>query len=188
MKPEIQVVLQIYSAGQDISSNMNRKVYLFVALSFIILNLPAQRLYSDQKPKDSSKIYQIEGIYYRDRAQTELYTGDYREYYENNTLRLEMQIKNGLPEGPYIVYFENRKPQEIRSYKDGKLHGLWRSYDKSGQLISEAEYRNGNKHGTWRIWDELGTQRYEMNYFNGNKTGIWRMWDEVGALLDEKRY
>lgn len=133
-------------------------------------------------------IFQSGGVFYRDKTQTIPYTGDYREYYDNGTLRLEMKIADGLPEGTYVVYFENRKPQEIRSYRAGKAHGLWRSYDVSGQLISEAEYNQGEKHGTWRIWDELGTQRYEMNYFNGKKTGMWRMWDEGGNLIDERRH
>lgn len=141
----------------------------------------------DQKQSDPL-IYYSNGYYYADKAQSRFYTGDYREFYENGTLKLEMQIRDGMPERPYIVYFENRKPQEVRSYKDGKMHGLWRSYDLSGQILSEAEYKNGQKHGTWRIWDELGNLRYEMNYREGKKTGLWRMWDDNGELLDEKSY
>ncbi len=176
----------------DIYANYNRKkmrMYPLLAAFLAVLTLVAQpREDVQEKPKDNPRLYLVDGIYYSDRAQTQLYTGDYREYYDNNTLKLEMQIKNGQPEGPYIVYFENRKPKEVRSYKEGKLHGLWRSYDISGQVVSEAEYRNGAKHGTWRIWDELGNLRYEMSYYEGNKIGIWKMWSEEGELLDEKRY
>ncbi len=161
---------------------MKNKIGLLVAGFLLALSVQSQNV------KELPQIYQTDGIYYRDRAQTELYTGDYRELHDNGTIRLEMQIKNGVPEGAYMVYFENRKPKEVRSYKEGKLHGLWRTYDISGQLISEAEYKMGRKHGTWRIWDELGAQRYEMNYYEGNKTGIWRMWDEKGNMVDEKRY
>lgn len=165
---------------------MNRCIPVFLALFTALMgSLHAQDL---QKATSEPVIYFSGGFYFKDKAQTQFYTGDYREYYNNGTLKLEMQIRDGVPEGPYIVYFENRKPREVCSYKDGKLHGLWRSYDISGQLISEAEYKNGQKHGTWRIWDELGTQRYEMNYYEGKKTGIWRMWNEKGELVDEKRY
>lgn len=177
----------------DIYENYNRKkmrMYPFLAAFLLAITLLAQKpAASTRGPfQENPQLFQSEGIYYRDRAQTQLYTGDYREYYDNNTLKLEMQIRNGQPEGTYIVYFENRKPKEIRSYKEGKLHGLWRSYDISGQLLSEAEYRNGAKHGTWRIWDELGNLRYEMNYLDGNKTGTWRMWNDEGELVDEKQY
>lgn len=177
----------------DIMENYNRhkmKMYPLLVAFLGALTLLAQKPATVQgEPfRENPQLFQSGGIYYRDRAQTQLYTGDYREYYDNNTLKLEMQIRNGQPEGTYIVYFENRKPKEIRSYREGKLHGLWRSYDLSGQLLSEAEYRNGAKHGTWRIWDELGNLRYEMNYYDGNKTGLWRMWDDEGVLVDEKRY
>ncbi len=157
---------------------MKKLTFYFIALFLAVAALA----------QESPQIFQSGGIYYRDKAQTIPYTGDYREFYGNGTLRLEMKIAGGVPEGTYVVYFENRKPQEIRSYRAGKAHGLWRTYDAAGQLISEAEYRDGEKHGTWRIWDELGTQRYEMNYFNGKKTGIWRMWNEAGEQTNERRY
>ena len=162
---------------------MKNNFKLYVAALFLTFGA-----YAQQPSQENPQLYQSGGIYYRDKAQKNPYTGDYREYYDNGTIKLEMQIGNGVPEGTYVIYFENRKPQEIRSYRGGKLHGLWRTYDISGQLISEAEYRTGEKHGTWRIWDELGTQRYEMNYYNGKKTGTWRMWNEKGELIDEKRY
>lgn len=139
--------------------------------------------------QDNPQLYQNGGVYYRDKLQSIPYTGYHREYYDNGTLRLEMQIADGVPEGTFVVYFEeNRKPQEIRSYRNGKLNGLWRTYDIAGQLIQEAEYNDGEKNGTWRIWDESGTLRYEMNYYNGIKTGLWRMWDEAGNLVSEKNY
>ena len=134
------------------------------------------------------KLYYSNGYYFTDPEQHHVYTGDYREYYENGTLRLEVSIKNGTPEGTYVIYFDNRRPHEVRSYRDGKLHGIWRTYDRSGQLLSEAEYLDGRKHGTWRIWDELGTQRYEMQYDHGRKAGTWRMWDEQGRLIEDKTY
>ena len=177
----------------QIYENYNRKkiwTYPFLAAFLFAITLLAQ------KPEESAgepykgipQLFQYGRLYYSDRAQTRLYTGEYREYHDNGTLKLEMRIRNGQPEGTYIVYFENRKPKDVRSYKEGKLHGLWRSYDLSGQLISEAEYRNGLKHGTWRIWDELGNLRYEMGYRDGKKVGNWRMWNERGELVDEKQY
>ena len=118
---------------------MKNKIWLLLAGFLIVSGLPAQ------KPQDTPQLYQSGGIYYRDRAQTELYTGDYREYYDNNTVRLEMQIKDGLPEGPYIVYFENRKPKEIRSYKDWvfSLRGKpLNSYGLTKKIVYENEEFN----------------------------------------------
>jgi antitoxin component YwqK of YwqJK toxin-antitoxin module len=91
---------------------MKRELTLIATLFLMTWSVQAQK---------SPKLYQNEGVYYRDRGQNELYTGEYREYYDNNTLKLEMQIKNGLPEGTYIIYFENRKPKEIRCTEKGNF-------------------------------------------------------------------
>ncbi|HPO67728.1 MAG TPA: toxin-antitoxin system YwqK family antitoxin [Paludibacteraceae bacterium] len=138
--------------------------------------------------KNDSTIVQSEGLFYTDATQTKLYTGEYKEFYDNHALRLEMFIKDGKPEGMCIIYFPNGKPKEVRSYLNGVFHGTWRTYNDTGVLISEAEYLNNKKHGTWRIWDDQGTLRYEMHYVNGEKTGTWYMWDENGKLISERKY
>ena len=167
-----------------IHCEMKKNTLIIVITLFSLVSI----LGAQDKQTDLHKIYFSNGYYFSDKAQNSLFSGEYNEFYDNGTLKLQVQIKDGVPEGTYVVYFENRKPQEIRSYKDGRLHGLWRTYDVSGQLLSEAEYKNDKKDGTWRIWDELGTQRYELNYSEGAKTGVWRMWDAKGNLIDEKRY
>ena len=67
---------------------MKNKIGLLVAGFLLALSVQSQNV------KELPQIYQTDGIYYRDRAQTELYTGDYRELHDNGTIRLEMQIKN----------------------------------------------------------------------------------------------
>jgi len=52
---------------------------------------------------EPSTIVQSDGLFFTDLSQTKLYTGDYREFYDNGSLRLEMYIKDGKPEGDYII-------------------------------------------------------------------------------------
>ena len=59
-------------------------------------------------------IIQSDGLFFTDSTQTTLYSGEYKEFYENKSLKLEMNILNGKPEGAYIVYFANGKPNEYR--------------------------------------------------------------------------
>ena len=151
---------------------MKSKIILLASLVLCALSLQAQSIQLARP-----QLYQTDGFFYRDRQQYELYTGDYREYYENGTLKLEMQIRDGLPEGPYIVYFENRRPQEIRSYKGGKLHGLWRSYDISGQITSEAGYKNGQSMelGAFGMSLEVYVMRCSMRMAIGEVFGVCGM-------------
>lgn len=90
-------------------------------------------------------IVQSEGLFFTDASQTKLYTGEYKEFYDNGALKVEMNIKEGKPEGPYIIYFANGKPQEVRAYRNGEFHGVWRTYNEAGLLVAEAEYRNNKK-------------------------------------------
>jgi len=90
----------------------------------------------------TSKIVQSDGLFFTDATQTKLYSGEYKEFFDNGALKVEMNIKEGKPEGAYIVYFANGKPNEVRAYRNGEFHGLWRTYNEAGMLIAEAEYRN----------------------------------------------
>ena len=110
----------------------------------------------------TNKIIQSDGLFFTDASQTKLYTGEFKEFFDNGALKVEMNIKEGKPEGPYIIYFENGKPNEVRAYRNGEFHGIWRTYNAAGMLIAEAEYRNNKKDGTWHVWDDSGIMRYEM--------------------------
>lgn len=159
-----------------------RKIIVLLVVAFTFhIGIYAQK-------SDPSGIIQNDGLFYTDLSQTKLYTGEYKEYYADGALRLQMYIKDGKPEGDYIIYYSNGKPNEIRSYHDGKFNGTWRTYNEAGILISEAVYSNDKKHGTWHVWDDNGIMRYEMHYNMGQKTGKWYMWDEKGKLISEKDY
>ena len=75
----------------------------------------------------SQGIVQSDGLFFTDATQTKLYTGEYKEFYDNGALKVEMNIREGKPEGPYIIYFANGKPQEVRAYRNGEFHGVWRT-------------------------------------------------------------
>lgn len=155
------------------------KTIFITALLFLVLGLFAQ---------SDINIIQSNGLFFTDKTQTKLYNGEYKEYFDNKSLKLEMFIKDGKPEGAYIIYFSNGRPNEVRAYRNGEFHGVWRTYNEAGTLIAEASYSGNKKHGKWFVWDDSGIMRYEMNYNNGRKSGTWYMWDEKGKLISEKTY
>jgi antitoxin component YwqK of YwqJK toxin-antitoxin module len=155
---------------------------------FLILFISILGLSFQAKAQQKYNIVFSDGLYFTDASQNKLYSGEYKEFFENGALKTEMNISNGKPEGTYIIYFQNGKPNEVRAYKDGKFHGLWRTYNESGMLIAEAEYKDNKKTGTWHVWDDSGVIRYEMHYKNGDKSGTWYSWDEKGKLISEKKY
>ena len=158
---------------------MNKKYYLTAIFALSVFTILLAQ---------ANKIIQSDGLFFTDASQTKLYTGEYKEYFDNGELKLEMNIQNGKSEGAYIVYFQNGKPNEVRAYRNGNFHGVWKTFNEAGMLISQAEYRDNKKHGAWHIWDDSGIMRYEMHYDQGKKANIWYMWDEKGKLISEKKY
>ena len=64
----------------------------------------------------NEKIIQSDGLFFTDNTQTKLYSGEFKEYFPDGSIKVEINIKNGKPEGAYIVYFANGKPNEVRAY------------------------------------------------------------------------
>ena len=108
----------------------------------------------------AGNVVKIDEVYFTDATQTQLYTGNYQEYYDNGALKLEICIKNGLPHGTCIMYFDNNQPKEIRSYKNGELRFM-ACVQQQGALISKPNTRTTKK----RIVADLGwkTARYVMS-------------------------
>lgn len=160
--------------------NMKKLSLILLLITFSVLSAMAQN--------QPTTIVQSNGLFFTDSSQDKLYSGEFKEYFENGALKVEINIKDGRPEGAYIIYFDNGKPNEVRAYRNGEFHGVWRTYNEAGMLIAEAEYRNNKKHGEWHVWDDSGIIRYEMHYTGGKKSGTWYMWDEKGKLISEKKY
>ncbi len=127
-----------------------------------------------------------DGKYYADN--NSLYSGSYTENFSDGTIRMKMELKNGVADGNTYIYSEGGNLLETRSYSEGKFNGTWLTYSDSGIKVAEAHYLNNKKDGIWLIWDNSGKLRYQMEYKAGEKTGLWKEWDENGSLIREKNY
>jgi antitoxin component YwqK of YwqJK toxin-antitoxin module len=128
-----------------IYENYNRKkiwTYPFLDVFLFAITLLAQKPGENtgEPFKGNPQLFQSGRLYYLDKVQTQLYTGEYREYHDNGTLKLEIQIRNGLK------------------------HGTWRIWDELGNLRYEMGYRDGKKVGNWRMWNEWGALEDEKQY------------------------
>ena len=110
-----------------------------IALALLLAAVPCLHAGPEGEPSGGEPhLYYSNGYYFTDPEQHNVYTGDYREYYPNGTLRLEVSIKNGTPEGTYVIYYPDGKIAEVRSYYHGIFHGEWRTYNEHGKLIGLA--------------------------------------------------
>ena len=148
-------------------------------LIFLIFFLPWQI-------SAQATIIEKDGMYYNEKS--EPFTGVHFEHFKDGSVKMEVNITDGVLDGITKVYHLEGTVHEQRSYKNGKMHGTWITWNELEVELAEANYNFGKKHGKWLIWDENGTLRYEMHYLDGKKTGTWKMFDENGTLIGEKNY
>ena len=117
-----------------------KRVFIYLILSLTLIgNAVSQNLVK----KDGK---------YVDETNT-LYTGIYKEYFENGNIKVEMNIEDGVQDGYTNIYFNSGIQNEQRSYKEGKMHGTWITWNEMEVKLAEANYNFGEKHGKWFIWD-----------------------------------
>jgi len=134
-----------------------------------------------------SQIVQKEDGLYYDKSD-KLFSGDYKEYYDNGQVRQEMTVLNGRIDGMVNVWFRTGNLKETRVFKEGRRSGVWVSYNEQGKKTGEASYKDDLKDGPWKIWDDAGILRYDMLYRKGEKSGLWIMYDSNGLKVSEKNY
>ena len=73
----------------------------------------------------------------------DLSADEYKEHYEDGTLKLQVGLKDGLKHGTYYEYHPNGQIKfKGKFYKD-KKDGVWKEYDENGERINRVRYREG---------------------------------------------
>ncbi len=92
------------------------------------------------------------------------------EYYDDNTVKYEYNLKNGKLHGAIKVYHENGKLKKTGSYENGNATGKFTEYDEDGNLICDYYLLNDSLDGTYNQYadNKLSTS---TNYINGSKNG-----------------
>lgn len=69
----------------------------------------------------------------------------YTENYPDGTLKVEVEIKNGVRHGTYKEYFPSGELKVKGEYKQDKQDGNWRYYDENGKVSKKRKFRNGEE-------------------------------------------
>lgn len=109
-------------------------------------------------------------------------------YFDDGTLALVINYKNGKVEGPVTMYYPGGeyKVMEV-NYENGKLEGSYKKYFKGNRPQEEGPCVNGLKHGHWKYYNPEGFLTEEGPYVNGRKHGDWIYYD-LGDVKDTINY
>ena len=184
----------------------------FIIYTLIIFILTSFTIFAEREAKLEELRYKEETdlIYFNDEK--EPFTGIAKDYYDDNSLRVEYPHKNGKPEGlakgyypsgklkseanfvdgllngKSMTYYENGNVEYEENYKDDELDGLIKNYYENGQLKTELNYKNGKLDGLARAYHENGQLHIEENYKDGKLEGESTNYDENGNLTSKAIY
>jgi antitoxin component YwqK of YwqJK toxin-antitoxin module len=84
---------------------------------------------------------------------TPMFSGKYREYYDDGNVQLEISYRNGMREGKSVEYYKEGSPWRIFQYKDDKPIGKSIWHYPQGNLQAEIEFDGNSNVGYIKIYD-----------------------------------
>jgi antitoxin component YwqK of YwqJK toxin-antitoxin module len=112
-------------------------------------------------------------------------TGIIFKKYENGSLWMECEYKNGLKSGSFRTWYENGKKELESNFINDVLNGVSRKWYESGNLEMENYVENGLPNGLNKEWFENGQLKIEYFMVDGRPSGIIKTWYESGLRRSE---
>jgi len=103
-----------------------------------------------------------------------------KEYYDNGSIKLEYNFKNGKKDGEQKKWYDNKQILIKYNYNNGNLTGLQKKWYKNGQIKSEMNYYNNILDGISKYWYSNGQLKFIKNYKNGNLIEVLENYDIDG--------
>lgn len=160
----------------------------FIIYTFIIFIFSSFSIFAEREAKLEELKYneETELMYVNDKK--EPFTGIAKDFYEDNSLKVEYPHKNGKIEGLAKEYYPNGKLKSEENYVDGQLNGKVITYYENGNMEYEQNYKDGNLEGLTKTYYESGKLNLELNYKNDLLDGLSKGYYENGQLRIEENY
>ena len=148
----------------------------FIIYSLIIFIFSSFSIFAEREAKLEELKYneETELMYVNDEK--EPFTGIAKDFYEDNSLKVEYPYKNGKIEGLAKEYYPNGKLKSEENFVDGLLNGKAITYYENGNIEYEENYKDGKLEGEIVFYDENGNMELKAIYKD----------DKVDKVIDVK--
>ena len=148
----------------------------FIIYTFIIFIFSSFSIFAEREAKLEELKYneETELMYVNDEK--EPFTGIAKDFYEDNSVKVEYPHKNGKIEGLAKEYYPNGKLKSEENYVDGQLNGKAITYYENGNIEYEENYKDGKLEGEIVFYDENGNMELKAIYKD----------DKVDKVIDVK--
>ena len=150
---------------------MKKSFILFVLFILVSFSIFAERIVGTDKLEYNQKTQ-----LYHYGNEKEPFTGIAKDFYEDNSLKVEYPHKNGKIEGLAKEYYPNGKLKSEENFVDGLLNGKAITYYENGNIEYEENYKDGKLEGEIVFYDENGNMELKAIYKD----------DKVDKVIDVK--
>ena len=160
----------------------------FIIYTFIIFIFSSFSIFAEREAKLEELKYneETELMYVNDEK--EPFTGIAKDFYEDNSLKVEYPHKNGKIEGLAKEYYPSGKLKSEENYVDGQLNGKAITYYENGNIEYEENYKDDKLDGLLKKYYENGQLSIEENYKDGKLDGEIVYYDENGNIESKAIY
>ena len=95
-----------------------------------------------------------------------------KSYWDNGTLRSDLNYKDGKLNGPAVWYFENGLKEQEANYVNNKLNGVMKRWYTSGIPESVSNYNHGLLDGMAITYDEGGAKTNQRIVPSGQNSSV----------------
>lgn len=120
--------------GLQLSAEENRLFETRLLLDFERESVPVEKPYQI----NADTLDDLERFYVE-----KLQKNVYRQFYENGSLKSEVETSNGRKDGRYKEYYPGGELKIFGRYKENLRSGRWRYYDENGKFIRKERYSEG---------------------------------------------
>ena len=154
----------------------------FIIYTFIIFIFSSFSIFAEREAKLEELKYneETELMYVNDEKES--FTGIAKDFYEDNSLKVEYPHKNGKIEGLAKEYYPNGKLKSEENFVDGLLNGKTITYYENGNIEYEENYKDDKLDGLLKKYYENGQLSIEENYKDGKLEGEIVFYDENGNM------
>ena len=148
----------------------------FIIYTFIIFIFSSFSIFAEREAKLEELKYneETELMYVNDEK--EPFTGIAKDFYEDNSLKVEYPYKNVKIKGLAKEYYPNGKLKSEENFVDGLLNGKAITYYENGNIEYEENYKDGKLEGEIVFYDENGNMELKAIYKD----------DKVDKVIDVK--
>ena len=148
----------------------------FIIYTFIIFILTSFSIFAEREVDFEKLEYNEETELVYVEGEKEAFTGIAKDFYEDNSLKVEYPHKNGKIEGLAKEYYPSGKLKSEENYVDGQLNGKAITYYENGNIEYEENYKDGKLEGEIVFYDENGNVELKAIYKD----------DKVDKVIDVK--